>query len=212
MHTVGLTKVLLTLVICCLFALPCFSKDFSQTLSTDKIISGRVTDQQHNALSHIKVTLADLSNNKIMSNTTDSGGEFEFTHPDGHICSLSIEPKFKSGFASAYIEDIPGNEPRQFSIQLKPGQQISGRIIAYGKGLKGLTVKVVPNQADGHKSAHGGGLCTTDGDGHFQLLLTPGPKLFIVKNDSFSQLPAKKVFPIEITGAQELSDFKLAGE
>ncbi|MFX7140291.1 hypothetical protein ABTH88_20405, partial [Acinetobacter baumannii] len=81
-------------------------------------------------------------NEELGKAQTGKDGAFMISHKKCYSCSLQILPSLKSGLASAFVNNVPGAADRHDQFTLQRGFLITGRIVAGGKGLKGLIVKV----------------------------------------------------------------------
>jgi hypothetical protein len=171
-------------------------------------VGGRVLDAQHNPLIGAQAKLLDHSGNVIDSASSGNNGVFVLKHKECESCTLSVGPKDKSPFASALIEDIPGNIDRKFSVTLQHGFKVSGRITGGGKGLKGLVVKVTAADSDsGH--VHSGGEARTVRGGTFEVNLTPGVKHLVVMNDKYPNYASTYESKLSVTADREITEIQL---
>lgn len=175
-------------------------------------VHGRVVDYLNKPVARAHVILRDRQTGKTRQATSDRQGRFALFHPDTAMCSLEVIPDIESGLCGAVLAEIPGNQKRHISVQLQHGFLVTGKVVEKGKGLKGLEIKVLPNQPheNAHDSVHGGGFATTSGDGSYRLLLTPGHKTMLVQNHKYSKLPASLNHSFTVTGDTKLPDLILS--
>ncbi len=174
------------------------------------IISGKVSTSQKKPFGAVQVILLDQAGNQIASGVTDGHGEFSFKHALCHRCTLEIVPAQDSHYASALIENIPGDASRNFLLSLQRGFTISGRVLAEKKGLKGLAIKAIPAAEGGErKNVHDGGIARTARNGAFQMTLTPGPKKIQVLNDRYQDLAQSFELNLNVTADLQLADIVL---
>lgn len=171
-------------------------------------VGGRVVDSMHNPLVGAQVKLLDHSGNVLDTASSGNNGVFSLKHKECETCTLSVGPGDKTAFASALIEDIPGNIDRKFSVTLQNGFKVSGRITGGGKGLKGLLVKVTA--ADEESShVHSGGAARTARGGAFEINLTPGPKHLFLLNDKYPNFVGFYKCNFSVTGDKDIAEIQL---
>jgi hypothetical protein len=171
-------------------------------------VGGRVLDAQQNPLTGIQAKLLDPSGNIIDSAQSGDNGVFVLKHKECNTCTLSVTPKDKMPFASALIENIPGNIDRKFSVTLQHGFKVTGRITGGGKGLKGLVVKVTAADSYSGK-VHSGGEARTVRGGTFEVNLTPGLKNLAVMNDKYPDYASTFESKLTVTADREISEIQL---
>jgi hypothetical protein len=174
-------------------------------------ISGRTVDSSGNPVTGIAVKLWIEDSGLRRSQTSDSNGHFQIEHKPCKSCCLEVVPPKSTGLASALIERIPGTTSRKIIVELKQGFTVHGRVVNNGKGLKGLAVKVseIPEEGGSNRYIHGGGTAMTNRDGLYSIILTPGPKLFVVLNNRYRQLAPRTDAKFTVTQDMTLQDVVL---
>jgi len=162
-------------------------------------------------MAKIRVCLRNTASGQEHCNKTDKQGRFMLLNNFQGDCCLEVTPVVKSGLSHALIERVPGQQTRQFVVQLKHGFNISGRVVYKGRGVKGMIVKVIPahSGSEADSSVHGGALTTTAGDGSFRVVLTPGEKSLVVINERYNGLAPELKQTVEITGDTRMPDITL---
>ena len=165
--------------------------------------TGRLVNLEGKGIPGIPVYLWEQKGDVSLVTKTASDGSFNFEHPSCSPLTLEILPPLKTSYASALMDDVPGDENRKLIVEMHMGHLISGRITHDGKGLKGLLVRVRPAALDKHGSQidysslekaeriHGSGTTTTGKDGAFTLILTAGHKQLTVINNKYPRLEKK---------------------
>jgi hypothetical protein len=171
-------------------------------------VGGRVLDAQQNPLTGIQAKLLDRNGNALDADTSGVNGVFLLKHKECDSCTLSVSPKDKSPFASALIEDIPGNIDRKFSVTLQHGFKVSGTVTGGGKGLRGLVVKVTAADSYSGK-VHSGGETRTIHGGTFAVNLTPGLKKLVVMNDKYPEYARTYERKLTVTADREIPEIQL---
>ncbi|MBK9620005.1 MAG: carboxypeptidase regulatory-like domain-containing protein [Candidatus Obscuribacter sp.] len=152
-------------------------------------ISGRVVDKNGQPVSGCNVQLWEPSGAISMSCKNHNDGEFEFKHVKSDKLTLEVLPPTSLGFAQAIVRNLPGEEDRKMIVKLHRGYLVSGRVTCKKKGLKGILLKVEPldQGLDGKAHLHGVGGGTTEKNGVFSMILTPGKKQLTVINEIYPQ-------------------------
>lgn len=158
-----------------------------------------------------EVELWTKSGELSLSDKVDKRGKFLFKHEPSETCYLEVSPPHGSGLASAIIEDVSGSENRSLIVNLKHGFQVSGNVRSDEEGLKNILVKVFSeeHETDSAARVHGGGAVKTGRSGHFELVLTPGPKHLIVLNDRYTRLENRFDAKFTVTSDMQLQDIVL---
>ncbi len=153
-------------------------------------ISGRICDSRGEPVKDCQVRIWDREGTVTLETHSKKDGEFSIPHDECGALNLEVLPPEKLPFAQTFMEKLPGNTNRKVIVRLSRGYLVSGRVVAKGKGLKGLVVKVEPLEKgpDGKVLVHGHGGCTTGKNGVFSLRLTEGKKRLTVVNDQFAEL------------------------
>jgi hypothetical protein len=178
-------------------AQPCFAEG-----DADATIGGRITNPAKRPVANAEVRILDEHGDILKSGNCDGDGTFSITHRSCEKCSLVVIPDERTGLATALIDDVAGDESRNFMITLHRGFSVSGRVTFEGKGLKGVPVKVSPVEA-AQEHVHGGGFAKTGRDGRFRMTLTPGKKMLLVLSDRY----AGHGVEFTVTSDMELPDF-----
>lgn len=154
-------------------------------------ISGRVVDKNGQPVSGCNVQLWEPSGAISMSCKNHNDGEFEFKHVKSDKLTLEVLPPASLGFAQAIVRNLPGEEDRKMIVKLHRGYLVSGRVTYKKKGLKGILLKVEPldQGLDGKAHLHGVGGGTTEKNGVFSMILTPGKKQLTVINEIYPRCP-----------------------
>lgn len=152
-------------------------------------ISGRVVDKNGQPVSGCNVQLWEPSGAISMSCKNHNDGEFEFKHVKSDKLTLEVLPPTSLGFAQAIVRNLPGEEDRKMIVKLHRGYLVTGRVTYKKKGLKGILLKVEPldQGLDGKAHLHGVGGGTTEKNGVFSMILTPGKKQLTVINEIYPQ-------------------------
>jgi hypothetical protein len=179
--------------------------------AADKVISGQVRDHKNRPIGSVKVDLWTRDGNFSLSEKTDKNGKFSLAHPSCNQCFLEVQAPRKLGLASALVEDIPGDEARSIIVSLRKGFPVSGRVVASGKGLKGIVVKVYSrdHEHDVKARVYGGGATVTGRGGDFEMLLTPGDKKLILLNKRYKKLAKSTSIEFKVIVDTNLEDIEL---
>lgn len=173
------------------------------------VLRGSVTDEAGRPVPNARVCLRQIGADAEHTTRTDKQGHFALSNEFAGNCVLEVCPSTKSGLSRAVIDQVPGKTTRQFVVHLKHGFRLSGRVTFGGRGVKGMTLKVVPSEAGSADAVHGGGWTATGSDGRFHLVLTPGAKMLVVVNERYSGLVKELRQPINVTGDTQLPDIVL---
>jgi hypothetical protein len=172
-------------------------------------VRGSVSDEAGRPVANARVLLRQMDTDAAHATRTDKQGHFALSNDFRGNCALEVCPSMKSGLSRAVIGEVPGNTTRQFVVHLQHGFRLSGRVTFAGRGVKGMTLQVVPSDAGSADAVHGGGWTATGSDGRFHLVLTPGPKTLVVVNERYSGLVKELRQPINVTGDTQLPDIVL---
>lgn len=157
--------------------------------------SGRLVNLKGDGVGNIPVYLWEQKGEISLAAKTRADGGFNFEHPICGTLTLEILPPLKTSYASALIDEVPGDQNRKLIVEMHQGHLISGHVVHDDKGLKGVLVRVKPvkldkpdsqfdySSLDRSEMIHGGGTTTTGKDGVFTLILTPGHKQLTVINN-----------------------------
>lgn len=175
------------------------------------VLRGVVTDENLKPLSGVEVKLVSRNNAVITSASTGANGQFVLEHAPCRSLSLEAVPRKGSSLATAWIDNISGEENRRIVIELQHGFEIHGRIVHQNRGLKGLPIAIKPANEDvaTQKFVHGGGHAKTGRDGCFELTLTPGLKVLSVANDRYPDLAPAFSRKLSITTDGVIPDIEL---
>lgn len=143
----------------------------------DVNVSGKVTDPQGQPVKGALVVLSDRETGLKLQAKTNKNGLFKIDHERTDFESLQVIPPQGSGLAQAILSEIPADEARHMLVSLKPGVQITGKIVSGQRPLKNVTVRVISKTKD---VVHDGGETRTNGKGEFVLTITPGDKIIEV--------------------------------
>jgi hypothetical protein len=174
-------------------------------------VKGKVTDQYGKAVARAKVSFINKANHETIIDKSNGKGEFEIDHAPCNMFSLIVVPPDKLRLTQAVLENISGDETKHFIIKLKSGFQVSGRVLAENKELKGINVHIIPvyNAHHNHDIAdaiNGGGYVDTDGAGRFTLTVTPGDKMIEFTNNRYKQFVHKLSQHVSITKDEQIAD------
>ena len=165
--------------------------------------SGRLVNLKGEGVPNIPVYLWEQKGELSLAAKSKADGGFSFEHPACSALTLEILPPVKTSYASALIDDVPGDENRKLIVDMHMGHLISGRVTHDGKGLKGILVKVRPVELSKHggqidysslersEKIHGGGTTITGKDGAFTLVITPGHKQLSIINNKYPKFEKK---------------------
>lgn len=183
--------------------------------------SGRLVNLEGKGIAAIPVYLWEQKGELSLATKTARDGSFNFEHPPCNRLTLEILPPLKTSYASALMDDVPGDENRKLIVEMHLGHLISGRITHDGKGLKGLLVRVSPAEIDKHGSQidyssleraeriHGSGTTTTGKDGGFTLILTAGHKQLTVINNKYPRLEKTVEHSLTVRENQNIGALRL---
>lgn len=139
------------------------------------MISGKVCNVEGQPVRGASVYLIDHDTHFRLSTKTDQAGDFLIKHERVQFDSLQIVPPAELRLAQAELKDLPRTEGRHILVRLKPGIEVTGRVTAGGRPLRGATVHAIAKSADAvHECAE----AITNKKGQYTLLLTPGEKTF----------------------------------
>jgi hypothetical protein len=153
-------------------------------------VRGTVTDENLKPLAGVGVKLMNKDASVNVSAVTKATGQFILPHKPCRSLCLEVSPRKGSSLATAWIENIPGEESRRIVVELQRGCEIHGRVVHENKGLKGLSISVT-QASENHKHeklVHGGGRTKTGRDGSFEMILTPGMKTLSIANERYEDL------------------------
>jgi hypothetical protein len=170
---------LMTTVMLLTSAAPAPAKDAKLDKPKPVRVSGKVLDTSGNPIRDAQVFLIDHERRLRLSDRTDADGMFDIKHERVGFDSLQIVPPLETHLAQAILKDMPAKEGRHVVVNLKPGVQVIGRVLAAGHPLKGVTVRAIAKSSDAiHDSAE----AVTNKKGQYELLLTPGEKIFEISD------------------------------
>ncbi len=173
-------------------------------------LKGKVMDAEGKPVGGVKIVVHDEDKQEDSSGKSDGKGNFEVEHEPCNTLSFDVIPNPRSGYSRAHYAHVSGEQSKHFIVQLHKGFKVSGRVMAEGSGVKGLEVRFVGRDEGGTSHVvHGGGVATTDGDGDYEVLLTPGKKIMQIKNDVYSNLAPVYHHEITITGDTKIPDITL---
>jgi hypothetical protein len=142
----------------------------------DKVgITGKVQDENAKPVQHALVIVRDRDTNEAVQVNTDRHGKYKAWHLPGTRCSVQVVPPAKTGLAQAILSEVPADEGRHVVVSVHKGFAVHGRVVAQGKPVRGVRVRVSPKSGD---TIHDGGETQTDWHGAFDIVLTPGEKVF----------------------------------
>lgn len=193
-----------SLTICIVLLFPAVSAEST-------FLKGKVLDAEGKPVGGAKIIVHDEDKAEDSSGKSDGKGNFAVEHEPCNSLSFDVVPNPKSGYSRAHYAHVSGEQSKHFIVQLHKGFKVSGRILAEGGGVKGLEVKFIGKDEGVGTShvVHGGGVATTDGDGEYELLLTPGKKLVQIKNELYSNLSPVYQHEVTITSDTKLPDMTL---
>jgi len=169
-------RLILSLLIACSVASAALAK-----VTADKpppvTVSGKVLNSDGLPCEHADVYLVDSTNHEHLSDQTDKEGHFSIKHEHNKFDSLHVVPPVNSGMAEAILSEISKSQGRHSVVILKKGIVVTGRVLAGGRPLKGVTVRAIPQSGD---AIHDGAEAVTNRKGEYRLLVTPGEKLLEV--------------------------------
>lgn len=165
--------------------------------------SGRLINLKGEGVANIPVYLWEEKGPLSLAAKTGADGKFDFEHPICGALTLEVLPPVKTSYASAVVDEVPGDQNHKLLVEMHLGHLISGRVAHDGKGVKGVVVRIRPIELDKHGSQidytslekavriHGGGTTTTARDGAFTLVITPGLKQLTVINNKYPKFEKK---------------------
>jgi hypothetical protein len=176
------------------------------------VVRGTVTDEDLKPLSGVQLKLIDEEQAVVCAAATGARGQFVLAHKVCGTCSLEVIPRKGAALASARIDDISGLQSRRIVVQLRHGFEVHGRVVHDQKGLKGLTVAVMPigGQSKMHTLVHGSGWAETNKNGEFEMILTAGVKHLLITNERYPELPKTFERKLSIAGDSVIPDIELA--
>jgi hypothetical protein len=166
-------------------SLPCLA---GRTVIERKVfVRGRVLDPTAKPVASAKILLRNQDSGEIITETTDSKGDFSVQHPLCSSVSLEVVADEKHRLARAQYDQLTGRETKQMIIRLHRGFLITGKVVSAAKGLRDIDVLVASEHPE--EAIYGGGLSRTSKDGTFRMVLTPGAKKLKVLNSERQDLP-----------------------
>jgi hypothetical protein len=142
-------------------------------------ISGKVCNPAGEPVVGAAVYLIDHDTHFRLSGKTDDTGHFSIKHERVQFDSLQIVPPAVSHLAQAELKDLPKSEGRHVLVSLKPGVEVTGRVLAGGRPVRGATVHALTKTNDAvHECAE----AVTNKKGQYVLWLTPGEKVFEISD------------------------------
>jgi hypothetical protein len=180
------------------------------TMEPEKLIRGRVTDQNGKPQVGVEVTfprttLDDLTTNYDLVKT-DENGNYEFRGIAKHKSYLmNFAPPIPSGlmFCQVLVEDTPGFEPLTINAKCAKGVLVSGTVTnkVTGKPIPFADLTIAPLSKNPfvprypmflHGRYSGSPQNWADEQGRFQLVTIPGPVVLMVRttDDRFDFSPA----------------------
>ena len=172
-------------------------------------LKGKVVDIDGKPVGGAKIMVHNLDTHEELDGRSNGKGYFEIDHPKCTALSFDVFPPTKSELSSAHYSRVSGELSKHIIVQLHKGFRVTGRVLAEGQGIKGLEIKVVGTDAGAHATVHGGGITRTKGNGEYSFILTPGKKIFEIKNDVYSNLAPVYQHEFTITGDTRLPDMNL---
>ncbi len=186
-----------------------------ERVEENTFLKGRVLSSEGRPVGGARIIILDEDTQQEVSGRSDRRGNFEIKHPKCSTLSFDVLPSGKSGLTHAHYSHVSGELSKHFIVKLHKGFLVSGRVLAEGKGVKGLKIRVIGQNDDGGKhhaanaTVHGGGKALSKADGEFSLLLTPGKKILQIKNDVYSNLSPVYQHEFTVTGDTQLPDMTL---
>ncbi len=156
---------------------PATAGKFKTDKPTKVNVSGKINNQHAEPVIGAQVFLIDRETGQRLQAKTDKDGQFKISHDRSDFESLLVIAPAEAGLAQATLSDIPAHEGRHVLVSLKGGVLVRGKVLAAGKPLKGVTVRVIPKTTD---VVHDSGETSTNGKGEFSLTITAGEKIFEV--------------------------------
>jgi hypothetical protein len=174
-------------------------------------VRGTVTDEDLKPLGSVQLRLIEADQSTVCQAQTASNGQFVLNHKVCGNCALEVIPPHDSQLASAWIDDISGGQSRRIVVQLKKGFEVHGRIVHSQKGLKGITIAVVPigQENKTHNLVHGSGWARTNRNGQFQMILTPGVKHLLITNERYPKLVGSMERKLSVARDSVIPDIEL---
>ncbi len=175
------------------------------------MLKGRVINQENQPVAGAKIVIHDEENGGEIKGEADGKGKFAIKHDECSYFSFDVIPPGNSSLSRAHFQHVSGESGKHFIVQLHKGFAIKGRVIAGGVGIKGLVVKVSPNDTSmtNVEVVHGGGTTLTGRNGEYQLTLTPGQKLIEIRNDRYSDLSTSTQQQVAVSGDTRIPDIVL---
>lgn len=172
------------------------------------MLKGKVMTSENHPVPGAKIVIQDEQGGAETRGESDGQGKFAIKHSECTYFSFDVIPPRNSSWSRARFEHVSGEAGKHFIVQLQRGFSVTGRVTAGGVGLKGVTVKALPNDAtmSNVEVVHGGGIARTGKNGEYHLILTPGQKLIEVTNDKYSDLPPSAQQKVAVSGDTKLPD------
>ncbi len=173
-------------------------------------LQGKIVNSEGRPVAGARIILHDDESRAVVNGRSDADGDFEISHEPCSTMSFDVFPPEKTGLATAHYAQVAGDITKHFIVQLHKGFRVTGRVLAEGQGLRGLEITATGNEGEGHSATiHGGGATRTRNNGEFTLILTPGKKIFQIKNELYSNLSPVYQHEFTITTDVHLPDMKL---
>lgn len=172
-------------------------------------LKGKVVDADGHPVGGAKIVLRIEDTQEEVNGRSNGKGNFAIEHPQCRTLSFDVYPPAKSELTSAHYARVSGDLSKHFIVQLHKGFRVTGKVLAEGQGVKGLEIKVIGNEPGSHATVHGGGVTHTKGNGEYLFILTPGKKIFQIKNEVYSNLAPVYQHEFTITGDTTLPDMNL---
>lgn len=175
------------------------------------MLKGKIINPDGQPVTGVKIVIHDEESGEEIKGDSDGKGKFAIKHAPCSYFSFDVIPPANSSLSRAHFQHMSGEAGKHIIVQLHRGFSVKGRVTAHGVGLKGLLVKVSPNDTSmsNVEVVHGGGTTRTGRNGEYQLILTPGNKLIEIKNDRYSDVPATARQSIAVSGDISLPDIEL---
>ena len=172
-------------------------------------LKGKVVDLDGHPVAGAKIIAHNLDTQEEIDGRSNGKGDFEIDHPECSALSFDVYPPAKAELTSAHYSHVSGELSKHIIVQLHKGFKVTGRVLAEGQGIKGLEIKVTGAEQGAHATVHGGGTSHTKGNGEYSFILTPGKKVFQIKNELYSNLAPVYQHEFTITGDTRLPDMNL---
>lgn len=172
-------------------------------------LKGKVLDADGHPVAGAKIIARNEDTQEELTGRSNGKGYFEIEHPECSALSFDVYPPAKTELTSAHYSHVSGELSKHIIVQLHKGFKVTGRVLAEGQGVKGLEIKVIGNEPGSHATVHGGGTTHTKANGEFSFILTPGKKVFRIKNEIYSNLAPVYQHEFTITGDERLPDMTL---